>query len=123
MSDLAPLIEQVVEIVKGTKDFAVAQAPDFVRQFVIYSYIDTVGWLLFNLVALAAAIGGIMYLRHHWDDLQDLGQFLGSTGVLVVGGFSSFGTIANIDDLISLYFAPKVYIVMHIASCLNAGKQ
>lgn len=119
MKELEPLIQQVVDLIKGSKEFVLSQAPDFIRQFVIYSYLNTLGDLVFSSICLAIVVKCTFYLRKNWDEIEDIGRFFGPVGVIVGGLFAVLAMISNLNDLVVIHFAPKVYIATHLASCLK----
>jgi uncharacterized protein YacL len=119
MKELEPLINQAVDLIKGSKEFVLSQAPDFIRQFVIYSYLSTLGWLVFSSICLAFVVKCAFYLRKNWDEIDDVGCVFGTTGVIVGGFLAVLAAVSNLNDLALIHFAPKVYIVTHLASCLK----
>lgn len=119
MKELEPLINQAVDLIKGSKEFVLDQAPDFIRQFVIYSYLNTLGWLVFSSICLAVVLKFAFYLRKNWDELEDIQRFFGSAGATVGAFLALLAFVSNINDLALIRFAPKVYIVTHLASCLK----
>ena len=119
MDKLAPLINEVVEIIKQTKDFTIAQSPDFVRQYLIIQGIETVGWLLFSMVFLGAVVKFYLCFRSWWDEMNEIGCFFGVVAI-VIGGFGSvFGIILNLTNLFEIWLAPKAYLVTSLIALAN----
>lgn len=121
MKEMTPLIEQVLEIVKGTKGFAIAQAPDFIRQFILLSYTENILSLVFFLLLLAANVKGAFLLKNNWRDLCAEEQFFGSFLAGAFGIFSIVMISSNLADLLALWLAPKVYIVTNISKILKGN--
>ncbi len=119
MKELEPLINQIVELLTGSKELVISQATDFIKQFIIYSYIDTFGWLLFSTICLGVVVKSSFYLRKNWDKTNEALCFFGTAGIIGGGIFSVLEILSNICDLLMLYFAPKAYIVTHLAACLK----
>jgi cytochrome c biogenesis protein CcdA len=113
MKELQPLLEQITDIVKGTKDFTVSQAPEFVRQFIIKSYLDNAGFMVFFLLTALCFYGIYSNLK---DDRDWMPLFI----VFAVISFGlAFGVISCSEEMLVIYFAPKVYIVQNIARLLK----
>lgn len=123
MKELEPLIGQVVDIVKGTKEFVLAQAPDFIRQFIIYSCINTIGWIVFSVICGGVIVKFAFWLKKNWDEVDELVNVFGTIAIIVAGLISGFGVISNICDLFLMWLSPKVYIVTHIAACLSGSSK
>lgn len=58
------LQKEILEIVKGTKDFVVTQAPDSIQQLLQYEYMSSIGWggvciiglILFNIILVVSLL-------------------------------------------------------------------
>lgn len=116
METLAPLIDQVAEIIKGTKDFAISQAPDFVRQYLVLNICQDIGWFCFDAALLYAVVRFAMVLKDRWDEWDDVGVFLGTLGVIILGTASAWGVMSMIEDSVEIWLAPKAYLVTHLIS-------
>lgn len=123
MKELQPLIEQIVSLVKDTKDFVLAQAPDFVRQFIVYSYIQAFVCLAVGIAALIACALAIKYARNHWNvDRYDNLEPRAIIACIVAPLFGIGGILSvfcETQELLTIWLAPKIYIVMNIASVVH----
>ena len=120
------------DIINGTQDFVVAQAPDFMRQIVLWSAVDAaVGIVIFAAIAALAFPARKRYLGGIWTapyeaafDVAERGlcrmlSFLGALGVFLVCGFS---VLWNISVLLKVCLAPKLFLLEYFAGLLTRGR-
>lgn len=103
------LLKQVTEIIKGTKDFVVSQAPDIVRQYLNY-YTHL---YLFGLVAFGVfLITGTALLAYGLRDGYN------RDGAIVLGAIiftiSLIATICTGINYYEITTAPKVFLLEYL---------
>lgn len=122
MKELQPLIEQLTEIIKGTKDFTVAQSPDFIRQFLIKSYLDAIGWAMFSSFFIFLAWRIARYAKKNWEDTEE-GTLLAMLLLAILIGIPGLlGLVENIEDIFVIWLAPKAWIVSELVRSMAGAK-
>ena len=122
MNDLQPIIEQLTEIIKGTKDLAITQSPDFIRQFLIKSMLDQIGWLVLSGPIVLCAVRWSWFIKKNWDDFQNEECFFHPFGCGILLILSSLAVVINITNLAVIYFSPKVWVVQELIRAIVPSK-
>ena len=125
---LAEILKKGLETAEKTGNFIVEQAPDLIRQLLIWK---TVEYSIYVIMGISL----IIYF-HRWtkkvtkemkekkDDYED--YFMSSfSNILIAVGQISFLIIgivliaANLHSLIQIVFAPKIYLIEYTAQLLG----
>lgn len=120
MKELEPLINQLTEIIKGTKDFTLSQAPDFVRQYLIKSMTEAIAGIVLSVPIF---IGSVFLFKYGMAGLKEY-EDEASVCLLVSGSaicFSFIVVCVNIHDLLIIWLAPKVWIVENMVKMMKGG--
>jgi len=103
------MLTEVLEMVKSTKNFTVEQAPDYIKQLLAYQLISNCA----SIVICALFIIASIIIPFYFNDFA-VNLFCG------VAIFVFFvGSILNINNIIKIKVAPKVFIVDYISNLLN----
>jgi len=114
------LAQQIVDILKGSKDFATEQMPDVVQQYLHFSHVVRPIALVFCIIMLSICIKVCIGLRNV-DDIDDmkLREAL-KMFFCAVGAFSfSVALIVEINANIMLFLTPKVYVLEWLKGFIN----
>jgi len=103
------MLTEVLEMVKSTKNFTVEQAPDYIKQLLAYELISNYISIVICVLFIIASIIIPFYFNHFAVNLF--------CGVAIFLFF--VGSILNIDNIIKIKVAPKVFIVDYISNLLN----
>ena len=125
---LAEILKKGLETAEKTGNFIVEQAPDLIRQLLIWK---TVEYSIYVIMGIS-----LMIYFHRWtkkvtkemkekkDDYED--YFMSSfANLLIAVGQISFLIIgivliaANLHSLIQIVFAPKIYLIEYTAQLLG----
>lgn len=115
MSLSEELLKQILEIVKGTKDFVVAESPSIVREFINWEiWKNTFGLCVFGGFAVVMIFLGFLWIKDSWGDVNPAGIVL-----LIIGFICLIGSLCCMVDLKKIQMAPKVYMIDAITERLR----
>lgn len=112
------LIKEVLEIVRSSKDFVLAQAPELAREVVYYARVENAVEVLLGVVGIVIIFFGYRKVRAkvdsgEWDD--ELAYPL-SFIVALFGGIGSIVAICDgISDGTKAFLAPKLYLLEYLS--------
>lgn len=110
--DTNKLANELAEIVKSSKDFALAQAPDVVQQMLYYNKIETIFGIGLGLVLLIVTIVLIYYAIE--DSEMAYGAISFATGFIGIAV-----TICNSLTLFCMIYTPKYYLLQQLKSLIH----
>ncbi len=98
------LQKQIIEIVKGSKDFVVSQAPDTIQQFLAIQAVECIGWFILSLVLLPV----VLYIGKKMHDRTD-----GVVWVVIapMAFLFLFGIISNPINYYEITHYPKGFLM------------
>ena len=115
---LVEILTQIQGNVSQAKDFTLQQLPDIAQSYIYYGMVSSAVWTLIGL--------GLCYLsyffykktkepKEDWDD-DKIAEWVVST---LSGFFGTITTIVALENLLLVWFAPKVWLLKEIASFLK----
>lgn len=112
-----------IDAVKTTGNFVVEQAPDLIRQLLLYNTVMLSAWVLLGVVVLIAT-GLIVRKAWKWEKTLrggDSGVGLALGGIsFVIGGILGCTLIfGHISELIKIVLAPKIWLLEYAASLVK----
>lgn len=116
-------LSSVIETVRATGNFVIEQAPDVIRQLILYNTINLAVWVGLGLVVLVAThIVVKKFLK--WEATLDAynsgGGIAGAVMSGVIGISLGFVLIfSNISELIKIIVAPKIWLLEYAASLVK----
>jgi hypothetical protein len=123
-NELDELMVQIINQVKNTGDFVIEQMPDVVQQILTYQYYSTLCFLIFGIVLLLISLFSFYKVRQL--DKKSLGNpdvIPYIIAFLMIGIMSGlvgiFNVCDNIDPLIKLTFAPKIYLIEYASRLIK----
>lgn len=112
MKELEPVIQQIIDIIKSTQAFTLAQAPEFIRQFIRLNF-----WTdIFQITIPIILITLIIKFRSKITDYHEEWPIV---MVFVIIAFLTICFIVGSCDLFELEIAPKVWIVENLRDILK----
>lgn len=117
MEELKPILDQLTEIIKGTKEFTMAQAPEFIKQYLIKSFISEMVDLVLSAIILIACFYWYKKLRNNWDYLDEE-CFFGSAAIFIGSILGSLGVFISAQNILIIWLSPKVWIVENLVSSI-----
>lgn len=109
------LVSEITEIVKSSKTFVLDQAPDLAKQIVLSGRIKITLLLIFCLFSFGTlwAFGKFIYKDHKkiGDDSDFIGWCMALSFVVLLLMLLTGGTIS---DFITVWFAPKLYLLREL---------
>lgn len=112
MKELEPVIQQIIDIIKSTQAFTVAQAPEFIRQFMRFCF-----WIdIIRITIPIILITLIIKLRSKIADYHE--EWLIVMAFVIIA-FLTIYFIVGSCDLFELEIAPKVWIVENLRDILK----
>lgn len=128
---LAVILQKALTAAEKTGQFVVEQAPDVVRQLLVYNTAINVFWTALGLILLTqlpSAIRSTVRYARIMDDYDFTAQARGDACVKFGFGLTRslcgaiLGTILfcdNFNETIKLIFAPKVWLIEYAAALLR----
>jgi formate hydrogenlyase subunit 3/multisubunit Na+/H+ antiporter MnhD subunit len=123
-NELDELMVQIINQVKNTGDFVVEQMPDVVQQLLTYQYYSTVFYLIVGIVFLMVSFFSFYKVREL--DKKSVGNpdvIPYIIAFLMIGIMSGLVGIVNvcenIDPLLKLTFAPKIYLIEYASRLIK----
>lgn len=119
------LVKNIIDWVESSSDFVKGQFPDFVDQFIKISLINT--WFdvtLFAVVFLLLIIFAIYIYRKSqlknddhstWSGFIIMARFMLPCFIFI----SLISLVHSAQNLLTIYVAPKVYILSHLKDFLK----
>ncbi len=113
-------LQQVIQIVAGTKDFMIEQAPQLAKEMIAYEiweskFLIGIGLTLLT-IGLVLIISGILSHRKQKSDYVSESQFVR----FAIGGIATViavcMTMVNLTSLKAVEISPRAYIVKKILS-------
>ncbi len=107
-----------IEAVKSTGNFVLEQAPDVIRQLILYK---TAVLSLSTVGAIAAVIAAVIYVRRLWrawkgdEDMEFLAALVTVFGVGLPGLWLALSTVS----LLKILIAPKVWLLEYAAELIK----
>ena len=125
---LAEILKKGLETAEKTGNFIVEQAPDLIRQLLIWK---TVEYSVYVILGISLIIYFYRWtkkvskeMKENEDDFED--YFMGSlANIFIAIGQLTFLIIGmmliaeNLQDLIQIVFAPKIYLIEYSAKLLG----
>lgn len=121
-SQLAKIIEKALEVAEKTGEFVLDQAPDLIRQFILYHTVKSALYTLMSILLIFFGYKSYVYLNRKlsekltknpgedWTDYPNLVIPLCIIpAILIIAGL--FNLFPNLNDLIFVLMAPKLYIL------------
>lgn len=112
-----------INAVKTTGNFVVEQAPDLIRQLLLYNTVMLSAWVLLGIVVLIAT--GLI-VRKAWKFEKTLSYPDQGAGIAVgvvtflVGGVVGCSLVfGHISELIKIVLAPKIWLLEYAASLVK----
>jgi hypothetical protein len=138
---LDKFVSTMTDILQSAKDFTLEQAPDVLKQIIVWKRgEETASFLFFALLGVASVVffyrvyrqaslaiavvrakpGADRYMKgYDWDDY---GSFVVACYVLPVGGLISFiGVFNGFSDMLQVWLAPKIYLIEYFAHFVTKG--
>jgi hypothetical protein len=115
---LVEILTQIQSTVGQAKDFTLQQLPDIAQSYIYYGMVSSVVWFLIGL--------GLCYLsyvfykktkgpKEDWYD-DKIAEWVVSA---LSGFFGASITFVALENLLLVWFAPKVWLLKEIASFLK----
>lgn len=125
---LNEFVKFMTETLKQGKDFALTQAPDILMQIIQWKLAESVLGVIKGAASLVAAYCGFLICKRLWGLDKETDIMLHSWGLpMFFIGMASFAacvfgivnTLCNVENLIQIHFAPKVYLIEYFAHLVN----
>lgn len=118
----ADLIRELLEIIKGTKNFAIEQAPDVFKQIISYGIIFNAVYLVIGISLLVCAFFSGRKMLSNIKQISYSKDTIKEEALVFLFGFICFfsflfGAIISVDHLnpfIKATTAPKVYMIDYL---------
>lgn len=98
------LLNQMSEIIQGSKDFVVEQAPQAVQQYLQMQAIDSLGWLALSIIAMTVSVFIVCLF-------EDETKWIPASILFI---FATCGIISNPINYYKITHYPKGYILQHV---------
>jgi hypothetical protein len=123
---LPELLDYIGNTLKDSADFVLVQAPEVIQQLILLKRIEYSIFLCLSVAVLALMTWGshhsIRKLREAYDEQDDgvIVLWILTTFFTVFGsGILTLVTIDHISNTLTVWFAPKVYILEYAADLLG----
>jgi hypothetical protein len=120
------IIKEMADSLEGSTDFVLAQAPEVIQQLILLKRIECPLFLCISVVMLALMTWGAYHstqkLREALDEQDDgpiILWIIASVCTVFSGGVLTLVTIDHISNTLTVWFAPKVYILEYAANLLR----
>lgn len=109
---LTESLNGVKTLTKGAYELVETQAPDLIRQVLLYELWSSIIWGLFFLFlfSLAASLPYLI-VKKGWDEDWYLATFF-------VGGTTLPFVVYNVSKIVKITIAPKVFMIEYIANLI-----
>ena len=108
-NELAKLVEKSMQVAEKTGDFVIEQAPELLKQFILYNTIECVFIILICIIAVLVSVKICKMIQKKDDmfknDVHPVWIFM-SFHIVTLGILIQYSL-----DLIKLLIAPKIYII------------
>lgn len=106
----------MLELLKTTKDFVVSQAPDVVREILVYSLWNSLLWASLNLIGVIIAIYFYKKVsKAKCTDDRSLGGFISA----VIGIVFFMGFVSNLNYVAKIKLAPKLFLIEYLSELVK----
>ena len=116
-------LSSVIETVRATGNFVIEQAPDVIRQLILYNTINLAMWVVLGLVVLLATyvvVKKFLKLEKTLNKYDSGGALAAAVLSGAIGSVTGIGLImSNISDLIKIIVAPKIWLLEYAASLVK----
>jgi uncharacterized membrane protein len=117
-------IKKMIEWVESSSSFIQGQIPDYIEQLLRYKMIST--WVNIGILSVLVIVCSSLCIWCVWkgstyEKSYDIPALI-FVGSFIPGMFSlitAIGLISEIQDLIRLYIAPKVYVLNHLTGLIK----
>ena len=101
---LSAIIEKAVSIAEQTGEFVIEQAPDLLREFIIFHRVEKTTYILLSLLLISL----IYYISKRIVKANDdeYNYIINVFSVVPVGAF-----FCHFSDFIKVWAAPKLYLI------------
>ena len=125
---LAEILKKGLETAEKTGNFIVEQAPDLIRQLLIWK---TVEYSVYVILGISLIIYFYRWakkvskeMKENEDDFEDYFMYSFANILITIGQLSLLITgiiliAENLQDLIQIVFAPKIYLIEYSAKLLG----
>jgi hypothetical protein len=132
---LDKFVETMTGILQSAKDFTLEQAPDILRQVVVWKRAEETAYLALTLLILVGT--GIAYLKlfrwtagqvakaktergNYKTGFDDYGVFMfGSVAAGIICPISTITALCRIGDTLQVWLAPKVYLIEYFSHLIK----
>ena len=101
---LALIIEKAISVAEKTGEFAMEQAPDLLREFILFHRIEKTIYVVLPIILTYAIFKLSCHIVKKTDDEEFYMYNALSVLLLIV-------TIANLSDFIKVWIAPKLFLI------------
>ena len=113
-------LQEVLNMLLATKDFAIAQAPDVVQQLLSFKLIANIGFTVVFFMIGSISTFLILYYQKQWkkkehSHFDDPAHLFWLIGTIFGYGIMLF----PLYECIKIWVAPKVYIIEYISELIN----
>lgn len=122
---IAKVLETALNGLQKTGEFVVEQAPDLIRQLLLWNTVEYILFLVFGLMFL---IGGPLTARKVWkmsagSDAYDKGGYYACTALSAIIGVMAGVplVIHNLCGLLKITLAPKIWLLEYAASLVRGA--
>ncbi len=130
------VIDATIEGLKQAKDLAKTELPLIGEEFLKMSAAKDIIWISFEILSIGIATAIFFLIKKYrfkevtiqWIETRngeggDVGLFCARWFVLVITCWVSlYNLLVDVQDLVSIYFAPKIYIITHLVQLIRFGK-
>ncbi len=119
------ILKGVADSLEGSTDFVLAQAPEVIQQLILLKRIECSIFLGLSVAMVALLTWGshhfIQKLREAYDEQDDaLILWIVIAGATIFGaGIGILASIDNFSDMLTVWLAPKVYVLEYAANLLR----
>ena len=118
------MVAKLIEWMEGSKSFVAQQAPDYIQQYLRMTIVQYWVELAFEILVVLALIGFVVFC------IKECGKYeksyetptviqMGSFFPLLIAIFPAVGTYMTVQKLITVYMAPKVFILQHLKELIK----
>ncbi len=118
------LATEALNILKGTKEFVLDQAPDFMRQVLAWSMAESVIEIVAGVIGLSVGLYLIIGISYPEWNIKTYEQKEGEMILSGIAGLvlSVVGSIASLGGLycaVKIHYAPKLFLLEYFASLVK----
>ncbi len=110
---LVEIIGELQQAVVSTKDFVLSQLPDIVQQYIHYTIVSDLFWIVVCLALMIVCI----WASFNWFDESDDGGILLITGIPFT--LSAIAFLVNLTELLKVWLAPKVFLLQALSGLIK----